>query len=252
MKDNGYKILAGFLVGALGGLLTGIMVAPESGKKTRERLLEEANHLKDETSVIIDLKNGSLSNQANLHKLLGYSEEPKSFQDLKAMCHKDHLFHVMHVCQTYLDYCQKNLLIQDFSSLSITFKMRKNNGSFIKTLCQISVWESHENQLNKLLIKFIDINFISPESNLAWTLQADPVNRLNFKKLVATKFINTFSPRELELIKEICSGISNTQIGRKLFISNHTVATHRKNIFKKSNCNSVASLFGYCRQRGLI
>ena len=48
MKDNGYKILAGFLVGALGGLLTGIMVAPESGKKTREKLLEEANHLKDD------------------------------------------------------------------------------------------------------------------------------------------------------------------------------------------------------------
>ena len=48
MKDNGYRILAGFLVGALGGLLTGIMVAPESGKKTRERLLEEANHLKDD------------------------------------------------------------------------------------------------------------------------------------------------------------------------------------------------------------
>jgi len=212
----------------------------------------QANHLKDETSVIIDLKNGSLSNQASLYKLLGYSKELRSLQDLKAMCHKDHLLHVMHVCKTYLDYCQKNILIQDFSSLSITFKMRKNNGSFIKTLCQISVWESHENQLTKLLIKFIDINFISPESSLAWTLQADVANRLNFKKLVATKFINTFSPRELELIKEICSGISNIQIGKKLFISSHTVASHRKNIFKKSSCSSPASLFSYCRQRGLI
>jgi len=51
--------------------------------------------------------------------------------------------------------------------------------------------------------------------------------------------------------KKIFTGISNTQIGKKLFISSHTVASHRKNIFKKSSCSSPASLFSYCRQRGL-
>ena len=212
----------------------------------------QANFLRDETSVILELKTGSLSNQASLYKLLGYAKEPKSLQDLMAMCHKDQLFHALHVCNKYIDYCQKKILIQDLSSLSITFKMRKNNGSFIKVICQISVWESHENQLTKLLIKLTDISFISSDCDLAWTLQADTVNRVKFKNLVATKFINAFSPRELEIVKEICTGNSNPQIARKLFISNHTVATHRKNIFKKSDCHSASSLYSYCRQRGLI
>lgn len=48
MKNDTYKILAGFLIGAMGGLLTGLMVAPESGKKTRKRILEEAESFRDD------------------------------------------------------------------------------------------------------------------------------------------------------------------------------------------------------------
>ena len=209
-------------------------------------------HFNDETSFMIDLQSGSLSNQASLCKLLGYCEELKSLLELKKICHVDHFSHVMHVCKTYIKFCEKQLLIQDLSSLSLTFKIRKNNGSFIKIFCQISVCESHENQLTKLLVKFTNIDFISSDCDLSWALQADPIDKLNFKNLVATKFIHTFSARENDIIKEVFKGNSNHQIGKKLFISNHTVATHRKNIFKKSNCNSVASLFSYCRQRGLI
>ena len=212
----------------------------------------KVNHLKDETAFIIDLQNGVLSNQISLCELLDYCKEPKSLDDLKKMCHKNHLSHVKHICKTYIDYCQKHLLIQDQSSLSLTFKMQKSNGSFIKIFCQISVWESHENQLTKLMIKFTDIDFIASDCDLTWALQSNTEDRLKFKNLVAAKYITTFSVRELDIVKEICTGLSNIQIGKKLFISNHTVATHRKNIYKKSNCKNVASLISFCRQKGLI
>jgi gas vesicle protein len=48
MKNDTYKILAGFLIGAMGGLLTGLMIAPESGKNTRKKILEEAESLRDD------------------------------------------------------------------------------------------------------------------------------------------------------------------------------------------------------------
>ena len=206
----------------------------------------------DQTSFIINLQNGLLSKQLNLCALLGYSIEPKSVVEVKKMCEANHLSHVEHICKTYIDFCEKHLLLQDDSSLSLTFRLQKSDSSFIKILCQISVYESHENQLTKLMIKFTDINFIASDCELAWTLQSNAADRLKFKKLVAAKYINIFSVRERDIIKEICSGISNTQIGNKLFISYHTVATHRKNIFKKSNCHSASSLYSFCKQRGLV
>lgn len=48
--------------------------------------------------------------------------------------------------------------------------------------------------------------------------------------------------RELEIAALIASGHTNNSIARKLFISPHTVNTHRKNIFRKLNVNNIATL----------
>lgn len=48
--------------------------------------------------------------------------------------------------------------------------------------------------------------------------------------------------RELEIVKLIAEEYNNAQIGDKLFISERTVETHRKNIFRKTNTKSVAGL----------
>jgi DNA-binding NarL/FixJ family response regulator len=53
------------------------------------------------------------------------------------------------------------------------------------------------------------------------------------------------TPRELEIIKLIAEELSNAEIGEKLFISERTVETHRKNIFRKTNKKSVAGLIKY-------
>jgi DNA-binding NarL/FixJ family response regulator len=52
----------------------------------------------------------------------------------------------------------------------------------------------------------------------------------------------TLTPREIEIVKLIAAELSNAQIGDKLFISERTVETHRKNIFRKTNTKSVAGL----------
>jgi len=46
------------------------------------------------------------------------------------------------------------------------------------------------------------------------------------------------SKRELEIIKSISKGLTNSEIGEELFISKNTVRTHIDNIFNKLNVNS--------------
>ena len=58
--------------------------------------------------------------------------------------------------------------------------------------------------------------------------------------------------REKEILKLISSEFSNSQIADKLFISERTVETHRKNIFRKTNTKGLVGLMRYAMLHRLI
>jgi two-component system, NarL family, nitrate/nitrite response regulator NarL len=58
--------------------------------------------------------------------------------------------------------------------------------------------------------------------------------------------------REVEIIRLIEKEYSNKQIAETLFISERTVETHRKNIFRKTNTGSVIGLVKYAYEHRLI
>jgi len=58
--------------------------------------------------------------------------------------------------------------------------------------------------------------------------------------------------REIEIVQCISEDLSNKQIAEKLFISERTVETHRKNIFRKVDIHSVVGLIEFARKRKLI
>lgn len=60
------------------------------------------------------------------------------------------------------------------------------------------------------------------------------------------------SEREIEIIILIAEGFSNKQIADKLFLSTHTVTTHRKNIMNKLDINNTAGLVLFAVRENLI
>ncbi len=58
--------------------------------------------------------------------------------------------------------------------------------------------------------------------------------------------------RETEVLILYAEGKSTHEIADKLFISKKTVATHKQNIIKKTNINSVADMVKYAIKKGLI
>ncbi len=58
--------------------------------------------------------------------------------------------------------------------------------------------------------------------------------------------------REKEILRFVASGFSNKQIADKLYISIHTVITHRKNITEKTGIKSVSGLTVYAILKGII
>lgn len=58
--------------------------------------------------------------------------------------------------------------------------------------------------------------------------------------------------REVEIVGLIEKELSNKEIADKLYISERTVETHRKNIFRKTKTNSVIGLVKYAYEHKLI
>lgn len=58
--------------------------------------------------------------------------------------------------------------------------------------------------------------------------------------------------REIEVLVLISEGMTNVQIAGKLFLSNHTVNTHRKNIMQKLGVNNTASMVMYAVKSGFV
>lgn len=60
------------------------------------------------------------------------------------------------------------------------------------------------------------------------------------------------SPREIQIIQLMANEYSTAQISKALFISELTVETHRKNIWRKSGAKSIISLLDFARRAGIL
>ena len=60
------------------------------------------------------------------------------------------------------------------------------------------------------------------------------------------------SKRELEVLELIAKGYRTVDIAEKLFVSVHTINSHRKNILKKLNLKSPAQLIVYALESKLV
>jgi two-component system, NarL family, nitrate/nitrite response regulator NarL len=64
--------------------------------------------------------------------------------------------------------------------------------------------------------------------------------------------IPVLSSREKEVVQLIANGMTNPQIAAMLFISLHTVDSHRKNLLTKFNVNNTASLIKLASRYAIV
>ena len=60
------------------------------------------------------------------------------------------------------------------------------------------------------------------------------------------------SERELDVVRLIAEGLNSEEIAKKLFLSEHTIKTHRKNILEKLNLNNTAELVSFIHKHKLL
>ena len=76
------------------------------------------------------------------------------------------------------------------------------------------------------------------------------IDKISFNSLNTTSA--NLSERELQIIQFIAEGYTNSQIAAIIYLSNHTVNTHRKNIMKKLNVNNTAGIVMYAVKTEMV
>jgi DNA-binding NarL/FixJ family response regulator len=84
--------------------------------------------------------------------------------------------------------------------------------------------------------------YVSPEVT---RLLMDEMNRPKDEPDLLTE-------RELDVLRLIAKEFSNKEIGDKLFISERTVETHRKNIFRKTKTSSLVGLIKFAYEHKMV
>ena len=62
----------------------------------------------------------------------------------------------------------------------------------------------------------------------------------------------SFSKREVEVLREMAGGFTDVEIGRKLFLSHYTIQGYRKQLFLKLDAKNSCHLVYKACQIGLI
>ncbi|MGE5707197.1 MAG: YtxH domain-containing protein [Bacteroidota bacterium] len=64
-KGSGFELLSGLLVGGIAGFVLGLLVAPQPGTRTRERLGEQVSDAKLSTNELIESVRGNTESLLN-------------------------------------------------------------------------------------------------------------------------------------------------------------------------------------------
>lgn len=133
------------------------------------------------------------------------------------------------------------------SYLKICFHLVSCKGKKIGIISDNIVYSSDlKERPISVLVKFLRVDFIKPSFTVDWWVDPVYLDRERIDESLDKGTSGLFTQRELEVMKLLISNKSPAQIAQEFCLSDHTVVTHKKNIFAKSGCHSLKELKQFC------
>lgn len=207
----------------------------------------------NECLYVIDFNQNELILKRGFESLLGYTDEEMNMSLLVKGYHPNDEEIIKRVVQEAVLFTLKNAEKGQQNELYLKYRRRKKDGTYITVLSQTYIHDLEaDGSSMRSLTRLTDISFTSDFYNVSYFFKAANLDQDSFEREIHKVYYEFFTKRELDIIKNMNQGYTNKQISEILFISEHTVATHRKNIFRKSGCHSLEELLRFCHSKGIL
>jgi len=132
--------------------------------------------------------------------------------------------------------------------LNNSYRILHPNGTYLKVLEQNSVLQlDDKDNITHIMGVCSDITHLQKKADPVFARVSDVPPAASF---IAPQI--KLSKRELEIVKLLAAGYKSKDIANNLFISFHTVNTHRQNIIEKTNTKNTSELIQYAMYQRLI
>lgn len=136
---------------------------------------------------------------------------------------------------------------------SFSLRLRNPSDEYFNCVCQAYFFFSEFPRKTVYLLQVIsNADWFKPKKSFYHHYLGKDLSLFRFPDSDLLKIGPGFSTRELEIIKLIEAGLSSQQIADKLFLSVHTVNTHRRNILENSGKGHISELIYDLKNQGLI
>lgn len=184
---------------------------------------------------------------SKMTKVLGYSEEEFCTALFLSNIHPEdapYFLNFEHAVTEFLSKLPPEKIMK--YKMSYDYRVKHADGHYIRLLQQVTTIHSDD---NGAVIRTLGVHTDITE------LKSEGIPKLSFIGLEGEPSYHDVKPnqvflnekslltkREKEILRLIVEGKSSDMIATHLFISKHTVMTHRRNIHSKTKTNSVANL----------
>lgn len=197
----------------------------------------------------------------SVEEILGCTPENFSIEYVFAQMHPEDASEIQLKESAAIDFFYNKIPVEKIANYksTYTFRIKGPDGTWKNILHQSIALQIAENgKIHHSLSVHTDISFLNqlPDKTISFIgIKGEPsyyALSTNPENLLQRELDFEISPREREVILLLSEGLSSKQIGTILYISVHTVETHRRNLLRKTGAKNTLELAVFCLKRGLI
>lgn len=215
------------------------------------RSLSDSNEVipisSQESYFLFDLVQNNIVEQKGMAGLLGLDKKEIDLSDVLEHIHEEDSEDVSTILKEVFAQLIEARIPIGSSYLKMSFHIEAGNGEKLGIISDNIVYSNDmQGRPISVLVKFLKADFMKPSMTVGWWVDSGYLDRKGIERSLYREGINLFTPREYEILQLIFSNRSSAEIAEALCLSEHTIVTHKKNIFAKTNCHSLEELKEFC------
>jgi len=193
--------------------------------------------------IVSVIENKVIYHSKNIRQITGYNSEEFNIELILHNIHPDDKEIVVKGIRIAYLYGQNPVKGSIHNFFKINYRFRKKNGDYIKVQrYTFLVNEDKSGHMAHYKSICTDITDLKNDNKVDVKIYQDDKIVFSASTVELNNRFNKLSSREKEVCDLLCKGNSSIEISKKIFISKHTVDTHRRKIIKKLGLKNTNEL----------